>query len=233
MKVIKCYWDDLGCPEVPGEYSHGEIVVRVMKGDIEVASGNPDAVVTAIRADFFGSSPYLISAVDPPAWSRRPSVTGSGRNQHPVRSRRETAPPRFSDLGVTKSQSSRSQELASLPKADQEAKIAQESSFAAAPEPAESGGTISTDEDGTPKLPSPEPAQSTRQSHSENDHARSTDRNCEDDQALVEQMTPDKDVRGPEQGHHAVGPNSSETEELPGSAGIDEFHVKIDGSSIR
>jgi hypothetical protein len=31
-------------------------------------------------------------------------------------------------------------------------------------------------------------------------------------------MTPDKDVRGPEHSDHAVGPNSSETEELPGSA---------------
>jgi hypothetical protein len=217
MKAIKCYWDDLGCPKVPGEYSNGEIVVRVMTGDIETARGNPDAVVTAIRADFFGNSPYLITSVESPAWSHRLGVTGSGSNQHQVQSRGETAPPRLSDLGVTQSRSSRWQKLASLPKADQEAEVGQEPSFAATPEPADGGGTISTDEDGTPKLPSPEPAQSTRQ-HSENDHAMSTDRNGEDDQALVEQMTPDKDVRGPEHSDHAVGPNSSETEELPGSA---------------
>jgi hypothetical protein len=109
LKVIKCYWDDLGCPEVAGEYSHGEIIVRVMTGDIEVAKGNPDAVVTAIRADFFASSPYLIVSVELPAWARRHGVT---------------------------------------------------SSFAATPESPDGGGTISTEDDGTPKLLSPDLAQS-------------------------------------------------------------------------
>jgi hypothetical protein len=146
LKVIKCYWDDLGCPEVPGEYNHNEIVVRVMRGDIEVAKGNPDAVVTAIRADFFANAPYLISSVASPAWSPPPGVAGNDSNQHQVQSRGETPPTRLSDL-VTKSQSSRLQKLASLPKADQEAKVAQESSFAATSETADGGGTISTDDD--------------------------------------------------------------------------------------
>jgi hypothetical protein len=109
LKVIKCYWDDLGCPKVAGEYSHGEIVVRVMTGDIEVARGNPDAVVTAIRADFFASSPYLIVSVELPAWARRHGVT---------------------------------------------------SSFAATPASPAGGGTFSTEDDGTPKLLSPDLAQS-------------------------------------------------------------------------
>jgi hypothetical protein len=226
LKVIKCYWDDLGCPEVPGEYNHNEIVVRVMRGDIEVAKGNPDAVVTAIRADFFANAPYLISSVASPAWSPRPGVAGNDSNQHQVQSRGKTPPTRLSDL-VAKSQSSRLQKLASLPKADQEAKVAQEPSFAATSETADGGGTISTDDDdGGAKAAEPGRGSEHETAHSENDHARSTDRNGEDNQALVEQMTPDKDVGGREQSDHAVGPNSSVSEEL--GQRQNEFHVKID-----
>jgi hypothetical protein len=49
MKQIKTRWGDLGPPTQPGNYRHGLYTVRVTRGDIELASGKPDAMLIAIQ----------------------------------------------------------------------------------------------------------------------------------------------------------------------------------------
>jgi hypothetical protein len=53
MTKIRIRWGDLGSPTQPGNYRHGLDLVHVMIGDIKLAKGNPDAVFTAIRPDFY------------------------------------------------------------------------------------------------------------------------------------------------------------------------------------
>ena len=72
MKHIKIRWGDLGPPSHPGKYRYGPdmvevIIVEVMAGDIRLAMGNPDAVFTAIRPDFYSDeTPYLLTGVEIP-----------------------------------------------------------------------------------------------------------------------------------------------------------------------
>jgi hypothetical protein len=67
MTKIRIRWGDLGSPTQPGNYRHGLDVVHVMIGDINLAKGNPDAVFTAIRPDFYSDgTPYLLTYVEFP-----------------------------------------------------------------------------------------------------------------------------------------------------------------------
>ena len=69
MLQIKIRWGDLGSPVEPGSYRFGPHIVEVMPGDIRLAKGNPDAVFTAIRPNFYpDAAPYLLTGVElPPA----------------------------------------------------------------------------------------------------------------------------------------------------------------------
>jgi hypothetical protein len=68
MTRIKLRWRDLGPPTKPGEYRYGIYPVDVTVGDIELAKGNPDAVFTAIRPDFYSSeTPFLLTYVEFPS----------------------------------------------------------------------------------------------------------------------------------------------------------------------
>jgi hypothetical protein len=67
MTHIKIRWGDLGAPSHPGKYRYGPDMVEVMAGDIRLAMGDPDAVFTAIRPDFYSDeTPYLLTGVDIP-----------------------------------------------------------------------------------------------------------------------------------------------------------------------
>ena len=67
MKHIKIRWGDLGAPSQPGKYCYGPDTVEVMAGDIRLAMGDPDAVFTAIRPDFYSDeTPYLLTGVEIP-----------------------------------------------------------------------------------------------------------------------------------------------------------------------
>jgi hypothetical protein len=68
MTQIKIRWSDLGPPTKPGKYRYGIYTVDVMLGDIELAKGNPDAVFTAIRPNFYSSeAPFLFTHVEFPS----------------------------------------------------------------------------------------------------------------------------------------------------------------------
>ena len=67
MKQIRVRWGDLGSPLEAGTYRCGPHMVEVTPGDIKLAEGNPDAVFTAIRPDFYSDeTPYLLTGVEIP-----------------------------------------------------------------------------------------------------------------------------------------------------------------------
>ena len=66
--TMRIRWSDLGSPTEPGHYFYGEHTVRVRRGDIELANGNPNAVFTAIREIYHANEePYKLTRIEFPA----------------------------------------------------------------------------------------------------------------------------------------------------------------------
>jgi hypothetical protein len=64
-KRFKIRWNDLGCPTEPGNYEYQGNLVKVTRGNIEAAGGNPDAICTLICfTPISGPSSWVLGSID-------------------------------------------------------------------------------------------------------------------------------------------------------------------------